>query len=330
MLWTGTGNKCAMTNALHNGIIGSIAIATTAVMETTNTPKHFVLQLGSLISLYVSLVAIVMLLFGIVNIAFADPTEDFFVRDMTEHSMRFGIALLVVFFPAYLVLTRMVNVARRKETGTYRMLTRWLVYLSLLVGGGILLGDLAAVILWYLNGELTIRFALKAAVLFAVIGTAFSYYLLDVRGYWQRNERASLWCGGAAGVFVAVAVALGAFFISSPAEVRQERIDATQITHLQEMQWEVEAYYKKNGRLPDTIHAAYEVREVPEAVEGRAAYEYRVTGQHSFELCATFALASPDRRPAVPHLNVEPGVLQNPHEWDYKEGRWCFTRIIGE
>jgi hypothetical protein len=40
-----------------------------------------------------------------------------------------------------------------------------LVYLSLLVGGGVLLGDLVAVILAFLNGEITTRFILKAGVL---------------------------------------------------------------------------------------------------------------------------------------------------------------------
>jgi hypothetical protein len=48
-----------------------------------------------------------------------------------------------------------------------------LVYLSLLVGGGVLLGDLVAIILAFLNGEITTRFILKAGVLLVVVGAAF-------------------------------------------------------------------------------------------------------------------------------------------------------------
>src|SRR5690606_2430047 len=112
--------------------------------------------------------------------------------------MRFGIAMLLVFFPTYIFLTRTVNQIRRKETGTYLMLTKWLVYLSLLVGGLILLGDLVTVVLTYLNGEITLRFILKAATLLLVIGAAFFYYILDARNYWNNHEKESkLYAAGA-------------------------------------------------------------------------------------------------------------------------------------
>jgi uncharacterized protein YacL len=153
-------------------------------MENT-TPKHFVLQLGSLISLYISLGFLLGLLFGIINLKFPDATEGYWALESASSAVRLGIAMVIVFFPTYLILTRLVNKLRRQEkNGSYLNLTKWLVYLSLLVGGGVLLGDLVAVIMTFLEGEITQRFIFKALAVLVVVGLAFHYYILDARGFW--------------------------------------------------------------------------------------------------------------------------------------------------
>ncbi len=100
-----------------------------------HTAKHFVLQLGSLVSLYVSLGFLLALLFSIINIVYPDAIDDYWTIESNHDTVRVGIAMLVVFFPTYLVLTRTVNKIRRSAGGTdtYLSLTKWLVYLSLLL-----------------------------------------------------------------------------------------------------------------------------------------------------------------------------------------------------
>jgi hypothetical protein len=44
-----------------------------------NTPKHFALQLGSLISLYLSLTFLLVLLFGLINLKFPDAAEGYYM-----------------------------------------------------------------------------------------------------------------------------------------------------------------------------------------------------------------------------------------------------------
>jgi hypothetical protein len=116
-----------------------------------NTAKNFALQLGSLIALYVSIVALVTLLFGLITIFYPDVANGYWEYNSASSSVRFGIALLVIFFPVYIVLTRMVNTTRRIEQGSYLTLTKWLIYLSLLVGGVTILGDLVSVVNAFLN-----------------------------------------------------------------------------------------------------------------------------------------------------------------------------------
>lgn len=294
----------------------------------SNTAKNFVLQLGSLISLYLSLSFFLVLAFAVINLGFPDATDDVWFINQAESSVRFGVAMVIVFFPTYLITTRYVNQTRRKETaGSYLTLTKWLIYLSLLIGGGVLLGDLVAVISTYLEGEITERFIMKALAVLVVIGGAFYYYLLDARGHWLSREKASVSIGAFVTAIVVAVVIYGLYSIESPQVARERRIDMEQLQDLQDMQWRIEEAVQVNGEVPNTIEELY-VTEVPSASEGRAAYEYKVT-ENGFELCAEFDQASqPEeyQRFALP-LDKE-GVILNANNWEHTAGEFCFERTV--
>lgn len=291
-----------------------------------NTAKHFVLQLGSLASLYLTLSFLITMLFGVISITYPDAANSWETQSAYSQ-IRLGFAMVIVFFPTYLALTRAVNKLRRKEKGTYTSLTKWLIYLSLLIGGGVLLGDLVAVIMTFLEGELTQRFLLKALTVLIVVGSAFYYYLLDARGHWLKNEKQSLWYG--AGMIVVVIVSLGFAVtkIDTPTEVRAQRLDSTQIEHLTQIQWRIMDYYTINKELPESLTDIGEPA-LPTAPDERAAYEYRVT-EEGFELCATFAAESKaDQYYSTPYPVMEKGSIKNPDSWQHGDGRVCFERIV--
>ncbi len=296
-----------------------------------NTAKHFVLQLGSLITLYLSVSFLIVLLYAVINLLFPDATEYYYDIESATSSVRLGIAMLIVFFPAYLALTRRVNVIRRKETNTtYLGLTKWLMYLSLLIGGGVLLGDAVAVILAFLEGELTTRFLLKAGVLLVVVGAAFFYYLQDARGYWLNKEKASLYYALGMTVVVATSIVTGFFHTETPSEVREMRLDETQISDLQQIQWKLEENLRvSSSTLPATLEEAFSGFEVPQAPEDREAYTYEVT-KKGFNLCATFSRDSADQGDkfaAQPYY--DPAMpIKNGENWSYKQGRYCFERVV--
>jgi hypothetical protein len=296
-----------------------------------HTAKNFVLQLGSLITLYLSLTFLLVLLFSIINIKFPDAIEGYYQIESANESIRLGVAMLVVFFPAYLILTRRVNNLRRQDTGSvYSGLTKWLVYLSLLVGGGVLLGDLVAVILGFLNGELTTRFVLKAGVLFVIVGAAFYYYLQDAKGYWVDHERASVTFGRGMFFVVLFSLVIGLFNIDTPQIVREMKIDEKQVQGLQDIQWRIEDYIRQNEVLPDTIEELYVTGvKVQTAPEDREKYEYNIT-ENGFELCATFlhSTESNDNSMVRPYYPDENTIIKNPHNWEHGEGEVCFDRIV--
>jgi len=297
-----------------------------------NTAKNFALQLGSLVSLYVSIVALITLVFSIITIKYPDAAQGYWEIESAAMSIRFGLALLIVFFPTYIILTRLVNTIRRVEHGTYLTLTKWLIYLSLLVGGATILGDLVAVINSFLNGELTIRFILKAVAFFVVIGTAFTYYIFDARGYWQEHEQRSIqYAIGVTAVVIATLIA-GFMHTETPTQVREQSLDVKQISDLSMIQSQIETYYQTNAMLPETLSDAYAGLESPTAPEERAAYEYRIIDTTTFELCATFAYETSKTEQmqyAQPMYTVGEGAfIKNPTNWNHGVGHVCFKRLM--
>jgi len=296
-----------------------------------NTAKNFALQLGSLITLYVSIGSLIALLFGVITVQYPDQAQMPWEHDSATSGIRFAIAILIIFFPSYIALTRYVNVIRRSEHGIYLTLTKWLVYISLLIGGGVLLGDLVAVLNSFLEGELTVRFVLKAMTVFLVTGTAFAYYILDVRGYWQEQERYSIYYAGIVSLAVLVSLIGGFVNIETPNEVREMNLDAKQVSDLQEIQSHIESYVVLNAKLPEDISTAYNTLSEPVAPEGRNDYTYQVVDAQSFKLCAEFAgesstsdnLYYPEKM-----MYSEPFSIRNPYDWNHGSGEWCFTRIL--
>jgi len=249
-------------------------------------------------------------------------------------SIRIGFAMVVVFFPTYLVLTRMVNQNRRSsKNNTYLGLTKWLIYLSLLVAGLTLLGDMVAVIMGFLEGELTMRFLLKALSVAAVTGAAFFYYIKDAQGYWLTKQKQSLAYAAVASVLIVVVLASALAYIPSPNTVREMKADNEVMYALQNIHWQVQEYYQENESLPATVDAAYgEFDRLPNIAE-LADYTYTVESKTEYTLCTTFNHDSNELdnqyRP-MPSMMVEDQIYWRNENWDYKAGEWCFEREIGK
>ncbi len=289
-----------------------------------NTPKHFVIQLGSLIALYISITSLLILVFSITNLKFPDEAASYWEDENAREAIRVSIAMLVVFFPTYLGLTRISNQSRRKELhGKYSTFAKWLVYLSLLVSAGILLTDLVVLINFFLNGEITQRFLVKVFALLVIVGAAFQYYALDIRNYFYNRVKISFYFAAGASVMVLASLILGYTYIETPAEVREMRLDTQQVDDLRNVYWQVEESYRVHSVLPETMEDLYLDGGLPEAPTGREAYVYKVIDDTTFELCATFVHASQDDE----FSRVAP-IAEKNYNWSHQTGEKCFTRTV--
>ncbi len=284
-----------------------------------NHPKYFVVQFGALLAMYACLSSLLFVIFGIITVLFPNVAGQLYEDESARSSIRTGIAMLIVFFPTYLALMRVSNHWRRVETdGEYSTLSKWLIYLSVLVGGGVLLGDLVAVILGALEGDLTLRFLLKAGTLFLVAGATLSFYVLDLRGYFKQHSKHALYFAYGATVVVLGTVVCGFMQIESPEAIRQLRLDETTVRELDLFRWQIEDYYQQHKVLP-----VEQALTLPETIEGRRAFEYRVTGSNTYELCAEFSAPTPESEMAVPKLPEEKN-----YTWNHEAGWQCFDRTV--
>jgi hypothetical protein len=142
-------------------------------------------------TLYASAYNLGSLIFDFINRAFPDPSQPFEIYDeYTRQSIRWSISWLIVAFPVFMYLSWLTerDIARdpMKRASKVR---RWLTYLTLFSAACALLGDFATLVYNALGGELTVRFLLKVSTVALIAGTAFIYYLHDLRQDEVERER---------------------------------------------------------------------------------------------------------------------------------------------
>jgi hypothetical protein len=133
-------------------------------------------------TLYLSAINLGTLLFHLIDLALPDPTDTPYAVSSAKQSIRWAIAILIVAFPLFVFMNRLVSHALRRDPAKRASKVRkWLTYLTLFVAVCVLLGDGSTLIYNLLSGDLTSRFLLKALTVAIVAGSVFWYYFRDLR-----------------------------------------------------------------------------------------------------------------------------------------------------
>ncbi len=134
-------------------------------------------------TLYTSAFHVGSLLFDLINIAIPDPLMDPRRAAYARAGMRWSVATLVAVFPVFLYVSWLVGRETADDPAKRQSkVRRWLTYLTLFVAACVLMGDAIVLVYNLLGGELTLRFALKAAAAALIAGGVFAFYLRDLRG----------------------------------------------------------------------------------------------------------------------------------------------------
>lgn len=97
-------------------------------------------------------------------------------------SIRWSIAVLIVVVPLFLWLNRAEAARLRDDPGQTRSAIRkWFAFVTLYLAALGMAGDLVATVYALLNGDLTLQFAAKAALVLLTAGLVFLYYRSDLR-----------------------------------------------------------------------------------------------------------------------------------------------------
>ncbi|RAN42041.1 DUF5671 domain-containing protein [Hyphomonas sp. GM-8P] len=119
------------------------------------------------------------LLFALIDALVPDILEEETYRaSAQDRQIRGAISGLVVGTPLFLWLARILLKARHENPALQRSrIRKWLIYISLVIAGIILVGDAISLVYSFLNGELTWRFTLKSFVVAAIAGGIFGYFI---------------------------------------------------------------------------------------------------------------------------------------------------------
>lgn len=121
------------------------------------------------------------LVFDFINRAFPDPAETTYQRPILD-AIRWSLASLIVSFPIFLAVAwQMARAVAADPTKGASKVRRYVTYVTLAIAACALVGDLISLIYNFLGGELTARFLLKVLTVALIAGTAFVYYLWDLR-----------------------------------------------------------------------------------------------------------------------------------------------------
>jgi len=294
--------------------------------RNVGSAKDFFLQLGTIVSFYASAIALVTLIFEVIDFAYPKVVNAYIYY--SSPSISFQVATLIVAFPLFLFLSWTLQKSFLTEPALRESLVRrWLSYITIFVAGGVVAGDLVTLVYMYLDGQdLTAGFLLKVLALLIIAGGIFLYYFREIRNVITTSER-NLWRIAAALIIIG-SIITGFTVVGSPKEQRERRYDNQRVSDLQTIQWQIVNYWQQKESLPATLE---ELRDpisgfmIPADPEGKA-YEYNRTSPLSFKLCAEFNKPSAANSPSMPMMYPAIGKMQE--NWQHDAGKVCFDRSI--
>jgi len=270
-----------------------------------------------------------MLCIQYISALFPDPLN-FYYTGMAN-GVRWSTSMLVIAIPVYILTSWLLGKDIRKTPAMRELkLRKWLIYFTLFIASITIIVDLIMFVFRFLSGDLTIHFFLKVFVVLLVAGAVFGYYIWDLRRKDIKTKTTKI-LAWILSLVVLASVVSGFFIIGTPAEQRDRRFDEERVGDLQVLQGEIINYWIQKEALPavlDDLQDSISGFVPPEDPATDSAYEYYVTEDLSFELCAVFETSSKDFG-----SGYKGGRYASPHEsfqqnWEHEAERTCFERTI--
>jgi hypothetical protein len=296
--------------------------------EKNSAAKFAFYYLLSLVALVFMALSVGMIIFEIINKYIVDILE--VSRGLySSGALKFAISALIISSPIYYLTTAQINKnlfsgKLEKDSG----IRKWLSYLILLVSSIVMLGFLVGVIYNFLDGELTVKFILKALTAIIIAGAVFSYYFYDIKRLNVLSVKDKIIkIYFFASLVVVLAALVSAFiFVESPAKTRKIKHDNAIINQFSQVDSALNTYYSDKRKLPgnfDELFAeiTYLRREDMKDPATGKEFEYKVAGDKTYELCSTFLMSTKDNK------SYEGGYYFD-KRWDHDAGYQCLRQKI--
>ncbi|MBM3227463.1 hypothetical protein FJZ27_01195 [Candidatus Peribacteria bacterium] len=277
--------------------------------------------------LYAVVISFLILAYAYINRWLPDVAlEPYATEEGFRMSIRWSLSAIIVAYPVFVWISRILlselKAHPEKVSGGVR---RWLTYLTLFVAASVLMGDVIALIFSLLNGEITLRFFLKALVVFVVTGSVFLYYFQSLRIDPGALSALNKKYGSVTTVAVLASFIYGLVLVGSPGTERLRKIDAQRVNDIRTIaeatldvvhgtdRWSRPVSSGPIKSLPkslEDIAQGSERQRVPLSDGTGAPYVYSVVDRTHFSVCAVFSFEN--REQYAPF-------------WDHPAGKHCYT-----
>lgn len=150
--------------------------------EVSPSAREAFLYLLLFTSAYMGVTGLGTILYQLINLMFPDLTDQGYWIAGARETLRWGIAVLIVSLPTYLLLDQYIERLKRTDPSHGRSsVRRLLTYLTLYVAATVLLIDGGYLVYKFLNGELVTRILLKCLVVGSLAGLFLWRYLAEMR-----------------------------------------------------------------------------------------------------------------------------------------------------
>lgn len=276
-------------------------------------------------SLYWLSVSYILLVFEIINHKFPDEALYF-----NNEVSTFTLSSVIIMTPVFLFLTRYLNKYIANNPSKRDIWVRkWSIYLTLFIASVTVIADLIAILNFYLSGELTIRFILKAIVLIIIPLVIFWYLLKNLTRDYTKNTFYKI-PSVVVGILILSTIVFAFVIAGSPSEKRSERLDNMRVNDLRSIQSEVLNHYLTKNELPNSLQSLNDpfrgFRSPSDPLTGES-YIYEIENENTFSLCATFQ-SKQDYDERGGYYDVEYSQISENWTWNHEEGLNCFKRTI--
>lgn len=143
--------------------------------------KDTVFYLFLFVTLHLASFGLIFLAFNIIELKFPLST-DYANSANLQGSIRYWLAWSFVFVPVYFYVAWVAE-KKRKLSANFGMSTgrQWLTYIALFSATMTLLGDMIALILAFLSGDMSFRLGLKVITILLIAGAVIAYYYRDIK-----------------------------------------------------------------------------------------------------------------------------------------------------
>ncbi|PLX25636.1 hypothetical protein C0580_01980 [Candidatus Parcubacteria bacterium] len=272
-------------------------------MAKHDSAKYAFFYLLSLVALVFVAISVGMIVFQIINKEIVDVLNNY-SGSYSDDVMKFAISAIIVSAPIYYLTSRQIYKSLYKGTlDKDAAVRKWLTYLILLVAVIVMIGFLIATINSFLYGDLTTKFILKTLTALIISGSVFSFYLYDIRReeVAGKKDKVISYFAWVSLFLILIAFVASWFFVESPQDTRNRKIDREITSDLYQINAAVLDYYTLNEEVPVDLDvlvngdSGYRLsQETITHPVNKEEYSYEVVDDDQYKICAEFLTSNID------------------------------------